>query len=72
MSSRAKPYKVEKVYGGKIEYRKIQAWQARNYNGDSANWEQGTPDGDRWLVEKRFIPKGGGHPRFTNCWGALP
>jgi hypothetical protein len=61
------PYKVEKVRGGKVEYRKIQAWQARNYDGDPANFKPCTPDGDRWLVEKRFIPKNG-HPRFTNYW----
>lgn len=32
-----KPYKVEKTYNGKIEYRKIQDWQAKEYDGQLSN-----------------------------------
>lgn len=66
------PYKVEKIYGGKIEYRKIQAWQARDWDGELSNWEQGTPEGDRWLIEKKFISNDRKTVRYTNCWGVLP
>lgn len=63
------PYKTEKVYNGKIEYRRIQAWQAREFDGELSNWERGTPSGDRWLIEKQFIPNDRSQSvRFTNCW----
>ncbi len=63
-----KPYKIEKIYDGRIEYRKIQAWQARNYDGDPANWKQGTPSGNRWLIEKKFVSNDGKTVRYKNLW----
>lgn len=73
MSSTEKPYKIEKIHGGKVEYRKIQAFDACDFDGEPSNWKQGTPDGDRWLVEKRFIPNDKKEPmRFTNYWGVKP
>ena len=61
------PFKVEKIDGGRYEYRKIQAWQAKNWDGSPSGWQRGTEEGDRWLVEKRFIPNNG-KPRYTNYW----
>jgi hypothetical protein len=63
-----KPYKTEKIYGGRVEWRKIQAWQARNWDGEYANFQKGTPDRHRWLIEKRFVSDDGERIRFTNCW----
>ena len=64
-----KPYKVEQLPAGKLEYRKIQAFEACNYFGDNAMWEKGTPEGDRHLIEKRFIPNDPTEKiRFSNCW----
>ena len=63
-----KPYKIEQLHNGIIEYRKIQAWECREYDGEPSNWKQGTPNGDRWLIEKKFIPSDGTSPRFTNYW----
>lgn len=63
------PYKVEKVYGGKCEYRRIQAFQCCNYDGENAGYLAGTPAGDRWLTEKRFIPNSRFESvKFTNYW----
>jgi hypothetical protein len=63
------PYKVEELRSGVVEYRKIQAFQACNYDGENAGWEQGTRDGDRYLIEKRFIPTDKDEKiTFTNCW----
>lgn len=63
------PYKIEKVYGGLCEYRKIQAFQACNYDGTLAGYEPGTPEGDSYLIEKRFIPISSFESvRFTNYW----
>nr|WFD61356.1 MAG: hypothetical protein [uncultured cyanophage]WFD61425.1 MAG: hypothetical protein [uncultured cyanophage] len=64
-----KPFRTEKIPGGIYEYRRIQAWEAKEYDGELSNWEQGTPDGDRWLTERKFIPSGKNEPvRFTNFW----
>jgi hypothetical protein len=61
--------KTVKLYNGKKIIRRIQAWQARNYDGTFAGYKQGTPEGDRWLIEEKFIPKDPTQPiRYTNFW----
>lgn len=63
------PFKTEKIFGGTNEYRRIQAWEAKDYDGEPSNWKQGTTDGDRWLTERKFIPLDKGEPvRYTNFW----
>lgn len=67
--SKNKPFKIEKIYCGLYEYRKIKAYQARNWDGSFAGYERGTPDGDQELIERKFIPKDCGlKVRYTNYW----
>lgn len=61
------PYKVAKTPEGKYEYREIQAFQCCNSDGTHAGYLAGTPEGDRWLIERRFIPTKG-QVKFTNFW----
>jgi hypothetical protein len=64
-----KPFKVvKKSYG--IEYwTKIKAYEAKNYDGSSAGYKPGTPDGEREVTEKKFVPDDIDSPvRFTNYW----
>lgn len=53
---------------GKSVYRRIRASEARNYDGTSAGYIAGTPEGDRECVEKAFTPKGSRKTRYTNYW----
>jgi hypothetical protein len=47
----------------------IQAWQAKNGDGSPANWEKGTPDGDRWLTQVKIIPHDKEKPiKYQNHW----
>jgi hypothetical protein len=63
------PDKVEQLPAGVLEYRKIQAFQCCDFDGKNAGYTAGTPDGDRWLVEKRFIPTDKSQSIwFKNCW----
>jgi len=65
----SEPFKVEQGYSGSVEYRNIQAFECCNYDGDNAGWSSGTPEGDKWLVEKRFIPHDSREGiRFSNVW----
>ena len=68
MIKKEKP--ITKIYlCGKKITRKIQAWEARNYDGTFAGYKKGTPEGDRWLIEEKFIPKDTTKPiRYTNFW----
>jgi hypothetical protein len=49
-------------------YRQIQAWEAKNYDGELAGWERGTPDGDRFCVERKQVRREDGKTVFTNFW----
>ncbi len=46
---------------------KIQAWQARNYDGSFAGYLKGTTDGDRWLTEEVTIWCNGDRT-YKNYW----
>lgn len=49
--------------------RLIQAWEAKNGDGSPANWEKGTPDGDRWLTQVKIIPHDKEKPiKYQNHW----
>ena len=66
------PFKVEQLGNGKVEYRNIQAFECCNSGGDNAGWEPFTPEGDKWLIEKRFIPTDSRDKiKFTNAWNAI-
>lgn len=65
------PFKVKKLSWGTEEYRRIKAWQARNYDGTPSNWEPGTPAGERDCIENKFIPADPqSEIRYTNYWQA--
>ena len=66
------PFKVEQLENGNVEYRNIQAFECCNSGGENAGWCPLTPEGDKWLIEKRFIPKDSREGiRFTNVWTAI-
>jgi len=47
----------------------IQAWQAVNYDGSPMNWEKGTEEGDRWLIQTKIIPNDDKTPiHYQNHW----
>ena len=47
----------------------IQAWQAVNHDGSPANWERGTAEGDRWLIQTKIIPNNKEKPvKYQNRW----
>ncbi len=63
------PFKVIKKPYGTEYWTHIQAWQARNWDGSSAGYKQGTPDGERTCTEKKFVPNDKQAPtRYTNYW----
>lgn len=66
-----KPYRIEKLHNGTIEYRKIQAWECREYDGEPSNWKQGTPDGDRWLIEKKVHTERWNKPTIYKLLGKV-
>lgn len=64
---KSEPFKTEKTPYGVFEYRRIKAWQARNYDGSLARYRRGTLEGERDVLEKRFIPKDKSQSvRYTN------
>jgi hypothetical protein len=60
-------FKVVKTAYGVEYWTRIKAHQARNYDGSSAGWQAGTPDGDREVLEKKFVSKDGS-VKYTNYW----
>jgi hypothetical protein len=47
----------------------IQGWQAVNYDGSPMNWEKGTEEGDRWLIQTKIIPTNKEKPvKYQNRW----
>jgi hypothetical protein len=62
-------YKMTKTSTGTKYRHPIKAWQARNYNGTPAGWKQGTPDGERDVVEVMFVPDDETLPTtYSNYW----
>jgi hypothetical protein len=50
-------------------WKRIKASEAKNADGTNAGYQSGTVDGDRVLLEKKFIPFNKFLPiRFTNYW----
>jgi len=67
--SQPKPFKVVKTAFGTEYWTKIKAYQARNYDGTLAGWQQDTPSGEREVTEKKFVPDDSNRPvRYTNYW----
>lgn len=55
-------------YGIEV-WKRIKASEAKNWDGENAGYEPGTVEGDRVLLEKKFIPSDKSLPvRFTNFW----
>jgi hypothetical protein len=63
-----KPFKVVKTLYGTEYWTNIKAYQARNYDGSLAGWEPGTPEGEREVVEKKFVSEDGLTVRYSNYW----
>lgn len=57
---------VEKLPDSKRIYRIIKAHQAKNYDGTSAGFLPGTPEGEREIIEQEKIC--GRKRSFSNWW----
>jgi hypothetical protein len=69
MPQQNQPFKVESTDGGKRYWTRIKAHEAKNWDGSCAGWRQGTPDGNRDVIEVRFVPADIELPvRYTNYW----
>lgn len=59
---------VEPQSNGTIYWRIVKAHQAKNWDGSPSGWLPNTPDGEREVLEKAFIPSDGSLPRYSNFW----
>jgi len=63
------PFKIVPTPYGTEFWTKIKAYEAKNYDGTPSGWKPGTPDGERDVTEKKFIPDDNDIPvRYTNYW----
>jgi hypothetical protein len=67
--SQSKPFKIVKKSYGTEYWAKIKAYQAKNWDGSLAGYKPGTPEGERDVTEKKFVPDDADRPvRYTNYW----
>ena len=50
------PHKIKTNSVGTEYWTYIKGWQAKNWDGSSAGYHPGTPEGDKELLEKKFVP----------------
>jgi hypothetical protein len=59
---------IKTRYGVEI-WKRIKASDAKEFDGRNAGYEPGTLEGERVLLEKKFVPFDKSMPvRFTNYW----
>jgi hypothetical protein len=50
-------------------WKRIQAFDAKNWDGTHAGYKKGTEEGDRLLLEKKIVPFDKSMPvMYTNFW----
>ena len=65
---------VEPAPYGENHYRIIKGYEACNFDGEPAGYKPGTKEGDREVLERRFIPSKKAEKeetltvRYTNFW----